>query len=122
MNQGYMLFSTAGELVRIPHQALVYVGADGNYSHIHTVHGTKYVLSMQLGQVESRIAAGIGSDTNTFIRVGKSLIVNSRYIAYINTAKKRLLLSDSVHFKYEVEASREALKALKHYIENQGKI
>lgn len=113
-----MVFSTSSELVRLPARGLVYVEGDGNYSVAHTAGGSNYTLSMQLGQVEERIADCMHEGDSPFFRVGKSLIVNSRHIAYINPKRKRLVLSDAEHFRYEVEASREALRDLKYLIEN----
>lgn len=55
---------------------------------------------------------------NFFIRVGKSLIVNKKYIYVINISTQELLLSGSrlsVEFKFR--ASKDALKELKDQIE-----
>lgn len=112
------LFSTATELVVLPSDALVFVCADGNYSVLHTVQGTAYTLTMQLGQVEKHIAQSVKAGDIRFVRIGKSLIVNSAYITYVNHARQRLTLSDCRTFKHELTASREALKALKHFIEH----
>ena len=43
----------------------------------------------------------------------------SEYISYINPARQKLILSDCRTFKRETTASREALKALKDYIEKE---
>ena len=56
---------------------------------------------------------------NRFIRIGKSLIVNKDYIAYINPTKQKLVLSDYSTFRHEVAPSRESLKALKEYLEKE---
>lgn len=114
-----MLFSTSTELVRVPVPGLVYVEADGNYSVSYTADGAKYLLSMQLGQVEEQLANSLPAGESPFIRVGKSLIVNYEYITNIVPSRKRLVLSDSRSFRHEVAASREALKALKEYVERK---
>lgn len=114
-----MLFSTSAELVRVPVPGFVYVEADGNYSVAYTADGAKYLLSMQLGQVEERLANSLPAGESPFIRVGKSLIVNYEYITNIVPPRKRLVLSDSRSFRHEVAASRESLKALKEYVERK---
>lgn len=114
-----LLFTTTTELVRIPSGAVVYIAADGNYSAVHTADGNSYVLTMQLGQIERRIAELAETGDNRFIRIGKSLIVNRENITYINPARQKLVLSDCRSFRHELSASREALKALKELLENR---
>lgn len=59
-----------------------------------------------------------GND-NRFIRIGKSLIVNREYITFINPSRQKLLLSDCRTFRREVSTSKDALKALKDYVEKE---
>jgi len=61
----------------------------------------------------------IDASDNRFIRIGKSLIVNRNYITLINPSRQKLTLSDCRTFHYDVSASREALKALKDFIEKE---
>lgn len=79
------------------------------------------MLSFQLGQIEKMIASQLGSDGNSFIRIGKSLIINHSYIYYINVPKQKLVLSDVTTFSHTVTASREALKQLKELLEKEAK-
>ena len=67
------------------------------------------------------IASQLGSDGNSFIRIGKSLIINRSYIYYINVPKQKLVLSDVTTFSHTVTASREALKQLKELLEKEAK-
>lgn len=112
-----LTFSTSTEIVRVPSDSVVFVSADGNYSAINLADGGLYVLTLQLGQIERRIARLLEADDNRFIRIGKSLIVNSDYIAFINPPRQKMILSDCRTFRREVSASREALKALKEFLE-----
>ena len=54
-----------------------------------------------------------------FIRIGKQLIINRRYIYYINLPKQQLILSDNSSNKYTVTPSREALKQLNELVESE---
>lgn len=55
---------------------------------------------------------------NFFIRVGKSLIVNKKYIYVINISTQDLLLSGSrLSVEFKLRASKDALKELKDQIE-----
>lgn len=80
----------------------------------------KYVLTMQLGQIELRISEMIDASDNRFVRIGKSLIVNSDYITFINHTRQKLILSDCRTFRSDISASREALKTLKDFIEKEA--
>lgn len=79
------------------------------------------MLSFQLGQIEKMIASQLGSEGSSFIRIGKSLIINRSYIYYINVPKQKLVLSDVTTFSHTVTASREALKQLKELLEKEVK-
>lgn len=115
-----LLFATSTELLRVAPATVVCVTADGNYSVITMVDGKSFVLTMQLGQVERRIAEMLASNDNRFIRIGKSLIVNRDFIAFINPARQKMVLSDCRTFRHEATASKEALKALKELLEKES--
>ncbi len=115
-----LLFFTSTEMIRVPAGAVVFITASGNYSAITMADGSQYVLTLQLGQIEKRISEMVDSDDNRFIRIGKSLIVNREYITFINPSRQKLTLSDCRSFRHDVSASREALKALKEYIEKEA--
>lgn len=117
---GRLVFATSTEVLRVPADAVVFVTADGNYSALTTADGEDFVLTMQLGQIEKRLAEMLDGNDNRFIRIGKSLIVNREYITFINPSRQKLLLSDCRTFRREVSASKDALKALKDYVEKEA--
>ncbi len=114
-----LVFATSTEIVRVPVDALVFVTADGNYSAITMADSESFVLTLQLGQIERRMAEMLSKTDNRFIRIGKSLIVNREFIAFINPMRQKLILSDCRTFRHEVSASKEALKALKDLLEKE---
>lgn len=74
----WLSFASSSELLRVPPDAAVYIAADGNYSALHMADGGSFVVTSQLGQIERRIAESLDSArASRFIRIGKSLIVNS---------------------------------------------
>jgi|GEM_PF-595592 len=115
-----LVFTTSMEIVRVPSDTVVYITADGNYSVVTLTDGESFVLTLQLGQIERRITEMLDSDDNRFIRIGKSLIVNRDFIAYINPVRQKMILSDCRTFHHEVSASKEALKALKELLEKEA--
>ena len=116
-----LIISTSIDLVRIAPERIVYIASDGNYSTLVQTDNEVRMLSYQLGQIEKMIATQLGSDGSIFIRIGKSLIINSSYIYYINIPKQKLVLSDVVSFNHTVTASKEALKQLKELLEKEVK-
>lgn len=114
-----LIFATAAEVLRVPDDSVAFVVADGNYSSITLADGSSFVVTLQLGQIERRIAEMLDHDDNRFIRIGKSLIVNRDFIAYINPSRQKMVLSDCRTFRHELSASKEALKALKELLEKE---
>ncbi len=117
-----LTFSTSGELIRVPSEAVVIITADGNYSVVSLADGSEYVVNLQLGQIERKLMDFVTDNDNRFIRIGKKLIVNREYISYINPTRQKLIVSDCRTFKHEATASREALKALKEYLEQEERL
>ena len=113
----YLTISNANELIRIPAESLVYVSSDGNYSDMGTRDGHKHTVTVQLGMIEVMIHDQMPVARDCFVRIGKSLIVNLNFVHYINPSKKQIILSDCHTFKISLEASKEALKKLKEYVE-----
>lgn len=117
-----LIFTTTTEIVRVPADSVVFITADGNYSAITLADGETFVLTLQLGQIERRIAEMLDKDDHRFIRIGKSLIVNRDFIAFIHPVRQRMILSDCRNFRHEVSASKDALKALKELLEKEETI
>lgn len=116
-----LIISTSIDLVRIAPDKIVYISSDGNYSTLVQTDNEVRMLSYQLGQIETMISSQLGSDGNVFIRIGKSIIINSSYIYYINIPRQKLILSDAASFSHSVTASKEALKQLKELLEKEVK-
>jgi len=86
------------------------------------VNKDEHVFSFNLAAFEKIIEQQLGTDAQTFIRLGKSLIINGRYIYYVNVSKQQIVLSDgSFSDKFTLSASKEALKALKTVLEDSIK-
>ncbi len=114
-----LIFTTSTEIVRVPPESVVFITADGNYSALTMADGENFVLTLQLGQIERRLAEMLDKDDHRFIRIGKSLIVNRDFIAFIHPVRQKMILSDCRCFRHEVSASKEALKALKELLEKE---
>lgn len=117
----HLIISTSIDLVRIAPERIVYISSDGNYSTLVQTDNETRMLSYQLGQIEKMIGSQLGADGKVFIRIGKSLIINSSYIYHINIPRQKLILSDVDKFNHTVQASKDALKQLKELLEQEAK-
>jgi DNA-binding LytR/AlgR family response regulator len=113
----YLIISTATDLVRVAPEKIVYISSDGNYSTLVLANDETRVLTLQLGQVERLIESQLGKEGNTFIRIGRSHIINRSYIYYINVSRQKLVLSDNDRFSHMLNPSKEALGQLKELLE-----
>ena len=108
-----MVISTSVDLMRAASEDIVFISSDGNYSSFVFTYGESRVVTMQLGQVERLLAEQLTHSGASFIRIGKSLIINRTFISYINLTKQQLVLSDGHSTSHSLTASRDALKQLK---------
>ena len=113
-----IIISKGAELVRVPADCLMYVSSDGNYSNLVTSDGRSRIVTFQLGQIEDVINDQLGDDGMIFLRLGRSLIINTEYIYLVDVAKQLLILSDFHGSFHELSASKEVLAKLKAYIES----
>ena len=110
----YLLFNTRDELTRVDLSYVVYFEADGNYTHIIFSNGCKVMLLVSLANIEHLIDDVLKGQVQPFIRIGKSYIVNSRFIFQINLLKQKLFLTNFLSPQiFTLSVSKEALKNLK---------
>ena len=114
----WLRISTSTELVRVATDEIVYVRADGNYSDLMLTNGKSRKMTFQLHFFDEVFQQ---LQNNMFARVGRSLIVNKRYIHVINLTEQMLIFSGQ-QIKSDIKpvnVSREALKQLKELLENE---
>ena len=113
----YIIISKGTELLRIPADSLMFVSSDGNYSNIITEDGRTRLVTLQLGQIEDILQEQLSNAESNFLRLGRSLIINTDYIYFIDTSKQELILSNCKGSYHVLTASREVLIKLKAYME-----
>lgn len=122
MNGKFLVISKSTELLRVPIDCLMYIESDGNYSYVVTRDGRRSLVATQLGQIEDSLAEQLGEDTaSSIVRLGRSLIINCKYVNIIDITKQKLVLSDCTGSWHELSASRVVLTQLKTLIENYDK-
>ena len=118
----YLVLINSNEVIRVSPDRIVYILSDGNYSTMTLIDKEEHLFSFNLASFEKIIEQQLGTDAQTFIRLGKSLIINGKYIYYVNVSKQQIILSDSSFLnKFTLSASKEALKALKTVLEESIK-
>lgn len=110
--------NTRDELNLIDLDLVACIQASGNYSNIMYIDGNKIMVSVGLSQLEIIIIDAINKQqmTNTFVRLGRSVIVNNRYLSQINVLKQKLTLSDRGSHAYQLTVPKSLLKDYKELI------
>jgi len=114
----WLKISTSTELVRVATNEIVYVRADGNYSDLMLTNGKKRKMTFQLHFFDEVFQL---LRNNVFVRVGRSLIVNKRYIHVVNLTDQMLVFGGQT-ITGEIaplQVSRDSLKKLKELLEEE---
>ena len=114
----WLKISTSTELVRVATNEIVYVRADGNYSDLVMTNGKKRKMTFQLHFFDEVFQL---LRNNVFVRVGRSLIVNKRYIHVVNLTDQMLVFGGQTISGEiaPVQVSRDSLKKLKELLEEE---
>lgn len=113
----WLRISTSNELVRVRTEEIVLVKADGNYSDLLLTNGKSHKMTFQLHFFEDTFRQ---LQRNFFVRVGRGVIVNRRFIYIINLTEQTLTLAGHpMAGEVRVNASREALKQVKAMLEEE---
>ena len=119
MGNKVLIISSINELLRVKPERVVYIESDGNYSTMVLHDKTEHLLTMNLSHCQQLIERQLGKEAETFIRIGKQLIINRAYIFKINVNRQQLTMADMLlNEAFTLSASKEALKQLKIYLES----
>lgn len=110
--------NTRDELNLIDLDLVACINASGNYSNVLYIDGNKIMVSLGLSQFETIIKDAINKQgiANTFVRLGRSVIINNRYLRQINILKQKLTLSDRGTHAYQLTVPKNLLKNYKELI------
>lgn len=107
-----LCINSRNELRLVDLDKVVYLEASGNYTDFHFSNGSTRSELSCLSSFESEISCLYSPPANPFVRLGRSLLVNTRYVAAVNVNRQTLAFTaDKVA---AVHLSREAAKQLKH--------
>lgn len=117
----FLYLNSRDELLRLDIDKIVYFEADGNYTTIVMTNKLKNKVACNLSNMESILADKLGKKAYNYMRIGKRFIVNLRYVQSICIHKQQMVVTDSLHFAFQLPISKEALKKVKDIIVNESR-
>lgn len=105
------------ELILIDLDRIAFFQANGNYTQLTYISGQKQLLTIGLSKIENILKASIQpGQKGIFVRLGRSLIINKRFIITISVPKQKLYLGDYDNHLFGIAVPKTLLKALKDEI------
>ena len=98
-------FKSYNSLLLLKPDDIAYIKADRDYAYMFYANGTKEDVFERLGEIEKKLPHDI------FLRAGKSIIVNRKYIRKITDTSIQLVTNAT---SYKVEISRNSTRQLKN--------
>lgn len=115
-----LTLNTRDELLVIDLERVAYLQADGNYTHVHYMAGERLTVSLGLAKMEALLAGTFPARTRSpFFRLGRSLIVNQRYLQNISLPRQKLVLADGNGHRHELTVHKAVLREYKELFTNK---
>ncbi len=113
MKTEHLYINTRDELIRLDCSKIVYMEGNGNYTNIVLVNKQKVSVCMNLCHMQQFISESLCERASIFARVGKRFIINLNFIYKVQPLLQSLVITDGVHFTFQLGISKEALKQLR---------
>lgn len=112
-----LCLNSRDEMLIVDLDQVAYIQASGNYCKLMYISGQSLLISLGLAKIETLIRKiNISSTPNRYVRLGRSLIINQRYLFRISLTRQRLVLSDYSKNLHELEVSKPVLKQYKEQL------
>jgi DNA-binding LytR/AlgR family response regulator len=83
--------------------------------------GKKFTFTSRLGIIKQNLETSLKEDARYFVRLGKSAIINLRFVYRIDLQKQILELYDSATGNFfKLKVSKESLKSLKDFLRTEN--
>lgn len=113
-------YNTRDELILMDLNQVSYIEASGNYSLVMFVTGQKMTVTAGISRMEQMIARAYGRGVKSeFVRLGRSAIVNQRYLLKIDVLKQAIWLGDMVHQSLPLRIPKSLIRGYKESVERQ---
>lgn len=112
-----LCLNSRDELLIIDLEKIAYFQANGNYTHLCYISGDTHLLTIGITKVEEYVRKTWPMATpSPFVRLGRSLIINQRYLSQISVLKQKLILSDNAGHSFSLSVPKPLLKEYKEKI------
>lgn len=112
-----LCINSRDELIIIDLEKVAYLRAQGNYTEVMYIEGQSLLLTLGLSRLETMIRDSMPKDRpGIFARMGRSLIINQRYLTRISVLNQKLTLSDRGKNAYSLSVPKDLLKGYKKAI------
>ena len=91
----YLLIGGGGETKHISSNDICYIEADGRYSNLHLNNDEVIYLNINLGEFNKLIEKWFPFNCKYFYRIGKSLMINRKYLASFYVSKGIIFIADN---------------------------
>lgn len=113
MNKLY--FNTRDELTCIDINLVAAVQADGNYSKVIYVTQKEIILTHGISKVEEALKM-CNDSRNTFVRLGRSVVINHAFLQKIDLQKSVLVLGDGQKNEIKLSLPKQVLKTYREAV------
>ncbi len=112
-----LCINSRDELIIIDLEKVAYLRAQGNYTEVMYIEGQSLLLTLGLSRLETMIRDSMPKDRpGIFARMGRSLIINQRFLTRISVLNQKLTLSDRGKNSYTLSVPKDLLKGYKKAI------
>ena len=116
-----LFFNSRDELVAIDFNHVAVVQADGNYCRV--VFISKHEVNIGIGINKlSEMLKQAKFEQASFVKIGRSLLINQAYLERIDLQKQQITLTDQGASIIRISVTKQVLKAFKNFIADTYRI
>lgn len=109
--------SSRDELLIIDLDKVAFFKANGNYTELSYMTGQKVMMSLGLAKAEELIKKSLPKENpSSFVKLGRSIIINEKFLTHISTLKQKVILSDGGDLSYSISIPKQLLRKYKELI------
>ena len=108
-------FNSRDEMTCVDTDLIAVIQADGNYSKVVYITKREFMLPYGISKLEQILHAHKEAQTR-FVRLGRSLIVNHRYLYKIDIMKQLVILTDGSKEEIRLNLPKPIVKTYKKAI------
>jgi len=107
-----IFLNTRDQLVVVNPDLIAAVRADGNYTRVLYINKREINITVGISKLETILKSNRGKK-NSFIRLGRSIIINHSFLYKIDIPTQQIVLSDGSTQELRIKVSKKLLKPYK---------